>query len=408
MPRETALIVGASLAGGRAAETLRQEGYEGRIILLGAEIQRPYDRPPLSKGVLRGEIAEEEIYLRPAEYYAEQEIELRLGTTATALRPAQRTVTMASGESLAYDKLLITTGVAVRPLAVPGANLGGVHYLRTLEDARAIRAAATGASRAVVIGAGFIGAEVAASLRSSGLEVTLLEILPVPLQRALGERVGGICGEIHRERGVGLRLSEGVSEFRGSERVEEVVTSSGAVIPTDLVVVGVGVRPNVDWLAGSGLAIENGILVDELSRSNLPDIFAAGDVANWWHPGLGERLRVEHYDNAQNQGVAAAKSMLGKGEPYAPVPYFWSDQYDLTLQYVGHAHGEDEIVFRGDIGARTFVAFYLREGAVRAALGINRLREVNATKRLIRDRVPVSREQLADEGLDLRRVGKAR
>ena len=293
-------------------------------------------------------------------------------------------------------------------LAVPGAHLNGIHYLRTLEDARAIRAAAKGASRAVVIGAGFIGAEVAASLRSSGLDVTVLEVLPVPLQRALGERVGGICGEIHRERGVDLRLSEGVSEFRGNERVRRgrhQLRRGDSDRPGR----GRGRGATQRGLAGRlGLAIENGVLVDEFSRANLPDIFAAGDVANWWHPTLGERLRVEHYDNAQNQGVAAAKSMLGKGEPYAPVPYFWSDQYDLTLQYVGHAHGEDEIVFRGDVGARTFVAFYLRDGAVRAALGINRHREVNATKRLIRDRVPVSREQLADEGLDLRRVGKAR
>ncbi|HEX5418179.1 MAG TPA: FAD-dependent oxidoreductase, partial [Chloroflexota bacterium] len=370
MPRETALIVGASLAGGRAAETLRQEGFEGRIVLLGTEVPRPYDRPPLSKGILRGEIAEEEIFLRPAEYYGEQEIELRPGETATALRPPERAVTLASGEAITYDKLLIATGVTVRQLVVPGSHLKGIHYLRTIEDARAIRAAAEKANRAVVVGAGFIGAEVAASLRSVGREVSLLEVLPVPLQRALGERVGGIYAEIHRERGVDLRLNEGVSAFRGAERVEAVVTSSGATIPADLVVVGVGVRPNVDWLADSGLAIENGILVDEFSRTNLPDIFAAGDVANWWHPGLGERLRVEHYDNAQNQGVAAAKSMLGKGEPYAPVPYFWSDQYDLTLQYVGHARGDDEVVFRGDIGARSFVAFYLRDGAIRAALGI--------------------------------------
>lgn len=408
MPPETTLIVGASLAGGRAAETLRQEGFEGRIVLLGAEAERPYDRPPLSKGILRDEVAENDIYLRPVDYYAEQAIELRLGAPAIALRPAERTVEVSGGERITYDKLLIATGVAVRPLAVPGAHLSGIHYLRTLDDARAIKATAGRASRAVVVGAGFIGAEVAASLRGAGLPVTLLEVLPVPLQRALGNQVGEICGEIHRERGVDLRLTEGVSEFRGAERVEEVVTTSGATIPADLVVVGVGVRPNVDWLAGSGLAIENGVLVDEFSRTNLPNVYAAGDVANWWHPGLGERLRVEHYDNAQNQGVAAAKSMLGKGEPYAPVPYFWSDQYDLTLQYVGHARGDDECVFRGDVGTRSFVAFYLRDGAIRAALGINRLREVNATKRLIRDRVPITAEQLADEGADLRRVGRDR
>jgi 3-phenylpropionate/trans-cinnamate dioxygenase ferredoxin reductase subunit len=403
---QTIVVVGASVAGGRAVETLRQEGFAGRVVLVGAETERPYERPPLSKDVLRGEAPAEKAYLRPLEYYAEQQIELRLGTAAERLLPAERTVVLAGGEPLRYDQVLIATGARVRTVSVPGADLPGIYYLRTMRDAAAIRDAAASAQRAVVVGAGFIGAEAAASLRMRGLAVTVLEVLPVPLQRALGDEVGRIYGEIHRERGVDLRLNEGIAAFRGHGRVEAVVTTTGDVLAADLVVVGVGVQPAVDWLADSGLALDNGVVVDEYTATNLPGVFAAGDVANWWHPTLGERLRVEHYENGQNQGVAAAKNMLGQREAYAPVPYFWSDQYDLTLQYVGHASGRDEAVFRGDVDRRSFLVFYLRDGRLRAALGVNRVREVSAVRRLIRDQVPVTREQLVDEQVDLRRLGR--
>ncbi len=400
----TIIIVGASLTGGRAAETLRQEGFAGRIVLIGAEPERPYERPPLSKDVLRGEAPAEKVYLRPSSYYDEQGIELRLGIRAAALHPKEHAVELANGERLAYDRLLIATGASPRRLAIPGADLAGVHYLRTLGDALALRAELAGAQRVAVIGAGFIGAEVAASCRMLGREVTVLEVLSVPLQRALGDRVGEIYAAIHRDHGVDLRLGEGVAAIRGAGRAEEVVTASGQRIPCDLVVIGVGVHPEVGWLEGSGLAVQNGVVVDELCRTSIPDVYAAGDVANWWHPVLGERLRVEHWDNAQNQGIAAAKSMLGKGEPYAPVPYFWSDQYDLTLQYVGHASGSDEIVFRGPVEPTRLLAFYLRDGRLRACLGINRLREVSAVRRLLRSGIPVSREQLEDETVDLRKL----
>jgi 3-phenylpropionate/trans-cinnamate dioxygenase ferredoxin reductase component len=401
---EQIVIVGASLAGGRAAETLRQEGFDGRVILVGAEPERPYERPPLSKDVLRGEASDDKVFLRPAEYYAEQQIELRLGTRAERLSPPERVVELTSGERLHYDKLLIATGARVRQLRAPGVDLPGVFYLRTLRDTVAIREATRNARRVVVVGAGFIGAEVAASCRMQDLEVTVLEMLPVPLQRALGDEVGRIYADIHRERGVDLRLSEGIGAFRGHGRVEQVVTASGAAIDCDLAVVGVGVQPDVEWLQGSGLAIDNGVVVDEFAEASVSGVFAAGDVANWWHPRLGERLRVEHYENAQNQGVAAAKSMLGQREPYAPVPYFWSDQYDLTLQYVGHASGQDQVVYRGDVHGRNFLAFYLRDGQLRAVLGINRLRDVRAAQRLIRDQVPVTPEQLADDQVDLRKL----
>ena len=314
----------------------------------------------------------------------------------------ERQVELADGTRLPYDKLLIANGVKVRRLTTPGVDLPGVFYLRNIDDSRAIRDAIASARRVVVVGAGFIGAEVAAVCRVRGIDVTLLEVLPVPLQRALGDEVGLIYADIHREHGVDLRLGVGIAAFQGNCRLERIVTSTGDIIDCDVAVVGVGVQPDVDWLEGYGLTIANGIVFDEFTRSNLPDVFAAGDVANWWHTGLEERLRVEHYENAQNQGVAAAKNMLGILDPFAPVNFFWSDQYDLTLQYVGHASGQDEVVFRGDVAGRKFLAFYLRDGEIRAALGINRFRDVNAARRLIRGRVPVTAAQLADENVDLR------
>lgn len=403
---EQIVVVGASMAGGRAVEALREGGFDGRIVLVGDEPVRPYERPPLSKDVLRGATPGDKAFLRPSDYYAEQRIDLRAGTRAERLDLADRTVLLSTGERLRYDRLLIATGATVRRLNVPGVDRPGVFYLRTLADVEAIRAALAEARRVVVVGAGFIGAEVAASCRMLGLEVSVLEVLPVPLQRVLGDRVGALYANIHRDHGVDLRLGEGIARFEGGDRLEAVVTSSGQSIPAEVAVVGVGVRPAVDWLEGSGLVLDNGVMVNEFCEASVPGVYAAGDVANWWHPGLGERLRVEHYENAQNQGIAAAKSMLGVGEPYGPVPYFWSDQYDLTLQYVGHASGQDEVIFRGDPADQRFLAFYLRQGQLRAALGINRLRDVRAAQRLIRDRVPVTPSQLADESVDLRKLGR--
>lgn len=403
----TIAIVGANLAGGRAAETLREGGFDGRIVLIGAEPDRPYERPPLSKEFLAGKMPEEKLYLRPAGYYAEQQIELRLGIRATGLDPASRTVELSDGERVSYDDLLIATGATPRRLGAPGEHLPAVLFLRTWRDSAELRRWMTRSRRVAVVGAGFIGAEVAATCRQAGLEVVLLEMLPVPLERALGARVGALYADIHREHGVDLRTGEVVAEFRGGERVEQVITASGAAIDCDFAVVGVGVAPETGWLAGSGLAIENGILVDEYCRTNRPHVYAAGDVANWWHPALGRRLRVEHFDNAQNQGVAAAKSILGQGQPYAPVPYFWSDQYDLNLQYVGHADGRDEIVLRGSVPERSWSAFYLRDGRLQAALAVNRFKDVSAARQLIAQQIPITAEQLSDEQVDLRRLARS-
>jgi len=407
----TVVIVGGNVAGGRAAETLRQQGFDGRIVLVGAEPERPYERPPLSKEYLLGQVAEEKLYLRPPAYYDEQGIELWLGAPVTRLAPhggpRSRHVELADGRRLPYDKLLIATGAAPRQLAVPGADLPGILYLRTLRDARELRRGMSAVSRVCVVGAGFIGAEVAASCRGAGRDVVMLEMESWPLERALGREVGRICAAIHRAHGVDLRTGERVVGFRGHGRVEQAVTASGHAVDCDLVVVGVGVVPECGWLEGSGVALRNGVLVDEMCATNVPGVYAAGDVANWWHPTLGTRLRVEHFDNAQNQGVAAAKSMLGVGQPYAPVAFFWSDQYDLKLQYVGHTSGQDDVVLRGSIEAASWSAFYVRDGCLVAALAANRFKDVAAARQLIARRTPVEPRRLADERTDLRALAKA-
>ena len=399
------VIVGANLAGGRAAEALRA-GSQERIVLVGAEPERPYERPPLSKAFPAGQLPEEKVYLRPSDYYASQGIELLLGRRAVRLDPESKAVELDDGERLNYTALLIATGAAPRRLTAPGGDLEGIVYLRDLRDARRLRDRLQTASRVVVVGAGFIGAEVAAVARSLGREVVALEALPVPLERALGPVVGGLYTEIHRARGVDLRTNAAVTEIVQSGGEFQVRTASGERFDCDLVVVGVGVAPEVGWLESSGIELRNGVVVDELSRTSLPDVYAAGDVANWFHPRLGHHLRVEHFDNAQNQGVAAARSILGKGQPYAPVNYFWSDQYDLSLQYVGHASGQDEVILRGTVEAGSWSAFYLRDGVLKAALGVNRFRDVSAARQLIARDVPVAPEQLRDESVDLKTLSR--
>lgn len=400
----TFVVVGASLAGGRAAESLRERGYDGRLVLLGAEPDRPYERPPLSKPAFaRGELPSTKVFLRDESWYEEQRIELRLGARAVALDARARSVSLADGESLAYDKLLIATGTQVRHLSAPGVELAGVHYLRTIREAERIYAEIAAATCVVVIGAGFIGAEVAATARALGKEVKLLEMLPVPLGRALGQQMGQVCGEIHRERGTDLRTGVQIEALRGAGRVEEVVLGDGTVLPADVVVVGVGVSPAVGWLEGSGIALANGVIVDEQCRSSIPDVFAAGDVASWPNPLFGHRLRVEHYDNAQNQGLHAAGSMLGAAESYAPVPYFWSDQYELTLQYVGHAGGGERVVTRGDVGSRSFTAWYVDDAGVpSAAFIVGRPRDMLPARRIVGARRPVDLGALTDDSTDLR------
>lgn len=387
------VIVGASLAGLRAAETLRQAGFDGQVSLVGSEPHLPYDRPPLSKQVLAGEWEPDRIGLRPAEMYDEMGLDLLLGRTAQSLDLSARRVLLDDGEPLPFDGLVIATGAVARTL--PGTPpLAGIHVLRTVEDCLAIRADLdAGPRRVVVVGAGFIGSEVAATARRRGLEVTILEALPVPLGRALGEEMGRVCGALHRDEGVDLRLGVGVEGFEGVERVEAVRLADGSRVEADVVVVGIGVRPATDWLEGSGLTLRDGVVCDERSAAlGAPGVFAAGDVARWPNPLFGEEMRVEHWTNAVEQGDAVARNLLAwargePGEPYAPVPYFWSDQYDTKIQFVGRARPDDRVeVVKGAVEDRKFVAIYGRDGRIVGCLGFSMPRWVMQYRRLIAER----------------------
>jgi 3-phenylpropionate/trans-cinnamate dioxygenase ferredoxin reductase component len=398
---QTFAIVGAGLAGAKAAETLRQEGFDGRLVLLGAEPERPYERPPLSKEYLRGETEREQAYVHEAGFYDDHGIELRTRENVVRLDPARRELTTRSDERFRYDRLLLSTGSAPRRLSIPGSVLEGVHYLRTLDDSDALRARLDAGGRLVIVGAGWIGCEVAASARQRGAEVTVIAPHSVPFERVLGSEVGAIYRDIHVDHGVEMRLGTSVASFEGADSVERVRMQDGRTIDCDCVVVGVGATPRAVLAAAAGLAVANGILVDERLETSAPGIFAAGDVANQLHPSLG-RLRVEHWDNALQQGPAAARSMLGSTDSYARVPYFFSDQYDVGMEYSGHATDWDRVVFRGDPAAREFIAFWLREGRVLAGMNVNVWDVAETIQALIGH--PVDERRLADPDVPLEQV----
>lgn len=400
--KPTFVIVGANLAGGRAAEALRKNGFDGRIILIGEEPDAPYERPPLSKEYMRHEIEKSKLFILSADFYRTNQIELRLGYRAEKLNITEKWVELDDGEQVSFDKLLLTTGAKVRKLTVPGSDLQGIYYLRDIADCEAIGAELQPGKRLVVIGAGFIGAEVAASAREAGVEVTIVEILPVPMSRVLGEEMGKIYGDIHRDHGVTLRLNEGIERFEGNGHVERVVTSSSASIDCDFVVVGVGVVPETSLVEGTEIEVNNGIVVNEYCETNVPDIYAAGDVANFPNPLLGDRMRLEHWQNAQNQGIAAAKNMMGIREPFAEVPWFWSDQYDLNMQLIGHPVHWDQIVFRGSVPDRQFTAFFVKEDKLLAALAVNRPMDIRPCREIIQANFPVDLEKLQDESVQMR------
>ncbi len=405
MPTErTFVIVGASLAGAKAAETLREEGFDGRIVLIGAEAERPYERPPLSKDYLRGE-ADGKPYVHEEDFYAEREIELRLATTVTALDPKASEVELEGGERLRYDAVLLATGAEPRRPPIPGAGLDGVHYLRTIEDSEALQARLRGGGPVAVIGAGWIGAEVAASARQMGCDVTLIEMASVPLERVMGAEVGAIYRDIHAEHGVRFLGGTGVEAIEGDGAVRAVRTSGGETIEAATVVVGVGVAPRVELAEAAGIATGNGVLADERLATEAPGVFVAGDIANATHPLYGERLRVEHWFNALEQGPAAARSMLGGGDPYDKVPYFFSDQYEVGMEYAGYATDWDEVVFRGDVDGREFIAFWLRDGKVLAGMNVNVWDVTDRIQALIRSGEPLDRAKLADPDTPLDAVG---
>jgi 3-phenylpropionate/trans-cinnamate dioxygenase ferredoxin reductase component len=402
----THVIVGASLAGAKAAETLRQEGFDGRVVLIGAEDARPYERPPLSKDYLRGEVGREKVYVHDEGFYAAHGIELRLGRTAASIDTSRGELVLDGGERLRYDRLLLTTGAEPRRLSFPGAELDGVLYLRSVQDSDALRARLDRGGAVVVVGAGWIGAEVAASARQRGLEVTVLDPLSVPLERVMGVEVGAIYRDIHTDHGTRMLMGTGVEAFEGHRAVERVRTSDGRELECDFVVVGLGVQPRVALAVQAGIAVDNGILVDEHLQTSLPGVFAAGDVANAHHPFYGERIRIEHWANALNQGPAAARSMLGQSAAYARLPYFFSDQYDVGMEYTGFARSWDRVVFRGDPATREFVAFWLVEGRVVAGMNVNVWDVTDPIKRLISERVAVDERRLSDPDVPLEELAQ--
>jgi 3-phenylpropionate/trans-cinnamate dioxygenase ferredoxin reductase subunit len=396
----TLAIVGASLAGAKAAEGAREAGFEDRIVLIGDENTAPYERPPLSKAVLRGEAEVESTRVHPDGFYAEHGIEV-ITDHVTGIDITQRIVHLANGEPVRFATAIVATGAQPRRLSTPGAELSGVHYLRTADDSVRLHDAIGQAARVAVVGAGWIGAEVAASARQMGADVVLIEPAPTPLYRVLGEQVGRVFAQLHSDHGVELRLGTGVRELRGTTTVGEVVLDDDRVEPADLVVVGVGVTPRTDLAAGAGLPVDNGIVVDQHLETSTPGVFAAGDVANAWHPHYGRRIRVEHWANALNQGLTAGRNAAGRRETYDRLPYFFSDQYDLGMEYVGFAQDGDAVAVRGDLDARQFIAFWRRDGLVTAAMNVNIWDVVEDLKAVVASGQEIDAGRLADPDVAL-------
>jgi NADPH-dependent 2,4-dienoyl-CoA reductase/sulfur reductase-like enzyme len=388
----TFVIVGGGLAGAKAAETLRAEGFDGEVVLFGDEPEVPYERPPLSKGYLLGKAARESAFVHPAPWYAEHDVDLRTGITVEAIDPTAHTVSfrvdnpalegaarppISPRDTLTYDKLLLATGASPRRIDIPGAALDGVRYLRRLPDSDALREAFGGGRRVVIVGAGWIGLETAAAASMAGAHVTVVEPLPDALYYALGPELGAVFSGLHRAHGVEFRFGETVAEFHGDAagRVGSVLTSAGAVLPAAVVVVGIGAVPNDGLARAAGLEVANGVVTDAALRTSAPDIFAVGDVANSFLPLLGRHVRVEHWSNALNGGPAAARSMLGQQVEYNRVPYFYSDQYDLGMECAGLPSPDsyDQVVYRGDPASPSleFIAFWLNAGRLVAGMNVN-------------------------------------
>ena len=393
------VIAGASLAGAKAAETLRDEGFDGDIVLIGSELERPYERPPLSKGYLLGNDQRDSFYVHAVGWYVEHAVDLREGVTVTAIDRGTGTVATSDGAQVPYDKLLLATGASPRRLNFPGSDREEVLYLRTIADSDRLRSAFQPGTRVVVAGAGWIGLETAAAARTAECAVTVLEPQPGALHDQLGPELGAVFADLHRAHGVEFRFGERAVEFRPGM----VITSAGAEVPADILVVGIGAAPNDDLATRAGLETGNGVLVDEALRTSDPDIFAVGDVANSFHPLLGRRVRVEHWANALNGGPAAARSMLGQSVSYDPVPYFYSDQYDLGMECAGlpSPGSYDQVLYRGDRDAMEFIAFWLSGGAVIAGMNVNVWDVNDDIQALIRSSRPVDPARLTNPDIPL-------
>jgi 3-phenylpropionate/trans-cinnamate dioxygenase ferredoxin reductase subunit len=407
MSEQRFVIVGASLAGVKAAETLREEGFSGSVVMLDHSHDLPYDRPPLSKGALLGSESYDSAILRPAQWYADHDIDLRLGLSVWRLDLSAHQVYVHGQDTLSYDKLLLATGSSVRTLAVPGADAEGVHYLRTLEDSQRLYKRFADRPAVVVVGGGWIGLEVAAAARTHGASVTLVEPQPTPLYAVLGPEVGQVYADLHTAHGVDLRVGDGLQEIlTESGQVSGVLTTSGDRVPADMVVIGVGVTPNVELAEQAGLEVENGVLCDQALCTSHPDVYAAGDIAHWFNPLLGRRVRVEHWANAHDGGQAAARAMLGQETVYDVVPFFFSDQYDTGMEYAGYVPRgvEPTVVLRGDVAAREFMAFWLDDGRLLAGMHMNVWDTIDDVQNLIRAGERLDPERLADPAVPLAEV----
>ena len=396
------VIVGGSLAGATAAITLREEGADGAVTLIGAEREPPYERPPLSKAYLRAEMPFDKSLVRPAAFYAEHRIETLSGIRATRIDTSARVVELEDRRRVPFDVLLIATGGRNRRLSLPGSDLGGIYSLRTVDDADRIKAEMRQGRRVVVVGMGFIGSEVAASLRQKDLDVVAIEPAKTPLFRVLGEAVGQRIGDLHRAHGVRTIFEDTVAAFEGTQRVARVITKGGLRLECDFVVAGIGIEPVVDILDGTGIHVDNGVVVDQYCQTSVPGIYAAGDVANHYHPVFERQIRVEHWHNAIKQGAAAARNMLGRAVPYDEIHWFWSDQYEANLQYAGFHTKWDQLVVRGRLDSGSFLAFYINDGRIDAVVGLNRAKDVRRAIPLIKARHMLNPDQLRDESIDLR------
>ena len=401
---ESFVIIGGGLAGANTAAALRDQGCDAPITLIAAEAHRPYERPPLSKDLLTGSAERESVFVHPADWYAEHDVDLRTGVTVEAIDRDGRTVSLADGSTVAYDKLVLATGARPRSLPLPGADAEGVYLLRTLDDCEALTSLFKSAKRLVVIGAGWIGLEVTAAARGAGVEVTVVESAELPLLRVLGPEIAGVFADLHRQHGVDFRFGASPAEITtAGGKANGVRLEDGTVIEADAVLVGVGVVPNVELAEKAGLEVDNGVVVDAALRTSDPDIFAVGDVARAFHPFLDQHIRVEHWANAKKQPATAAAAMLGNHASYEDLPYFFTDQYDLGMEYVGYVEpGEyDDVVVRGDLGKREFVAFWMKDGKVLAGMNVNVWDVADAIKALIRagDKVDVDRLKDAETPL---------
>jgi 3-phenylpropionate/trans-cinnamate dioxygenase ferredoxin reductase subunit len=396
------VVVGAGLTGASAAIALRNYSVDAKVTLIGDEDEAPYERPPLSKAFLRGELPVEKLLVRPPDFYARQGIDTIFGTRAIRVDTTRRVVDLQDGRRVPFDRLLIATGVRNRRPPIPGIDLPGVYQLRTIRDAARLRTAMQPGRKAVVAGMGFIGCEVAAALRHQQIDVVSVDPGPAPLARVLGDTVGGMIGALHAAYGVHTVFNDAVAAFEGNGRLARVITTAGLRIPCDFALVGAGVEPVIDLLDGSGIHIDNGIVVDRYCATNVDGIYAAGDVANHHHPVFGRRIRVEHWQNAMRQGDNAARNMLGERIPYDDIPWFWSDQYDANIQYAGHHTSYEELIVRGQIDGGSFAAFYVNGGVIDAVVGVNNAKDVRRAMPLITARRPVDAGRLRDEGIDLR------